>query len=904
MKTATESQVKNAPVLWHSMPLDEILADLETSESGLANEEAQRRLQTLGPNRLPPPHKRNAVFRFIQQFHNLLIYILLAAGIITLIIGHFIDSSVIFGVVLVNAVIGFIQEGKAERALDAISGMLSHNAKVMRDGQYITLDAEQVVPGDIILVQSGDKVPADCRLIQSREVRIDESMLTGESLPSEKGVAQCDADALPGDRLCMAYSGTLVTYGSAKAVIVETGSSTEIGQISELLEKVTVLETPLLRRINQLALTLTVIILLMTSLTFMFGILYREYSITDMFLAGVGLAVAAIPEGLPAIITITLAIGVQAMARRQAIIRRLPAVETLGSITTICTDKTGTLTCNEMTVDTITLGEKRYQVSGAGYGPTGNITLAGQEVFIEDHPLLRELAHAAMLCNDARLTLDQDMWTLHGDPTEGALITLAMKAGLDFDLEHRLRPRVDAIPFESEHRFMATLNHDHEGRYFMYLKGAPEKILEICSTQRMNGTDKPIDIDYWEQQMSDMAGEGQRVLAIACKCIQQPQQSLNFEDTREGVTLLGLVGMIDPPRDQVIDSITACRNAGIRVRMITGDHATTAKAIGKKLGIGNGQSVLTGVEIDNMSDDELQKVINEIEVFARTSPQQKLKLVNSLQQQGQVVAMTGDGVNDAPALKQADVGVAMGRKGTSVAKEASEMVLVDDNFSSIVNAIEEGRTIYDNIKKSILFILPTNGGEAFTILAAVLFGRELPITPVQILWVNMITAVTLALALAFEPTEKNVMHRQPRPPSEALLSYFLFWRVIFVSLILVSGTFGLFILARESGASIEYARTVALNMLVVFEIFYLFNSRYINDSSVKLEAFTGNRYVLYAIAILVFFQALITYAPPMQKLFGTEAISAEDWYYILLTGCLVYLLVELEKGVTRLRYRR
>ncbi len=882
---------------WYAKNIQDTLKQLTVTEQGLTTTEALTRLQKYGHNVLPPAHKNSTLQRFAQQFHNLLIYILLVAALVTALLDHWIDFSVIIAVVFINAVIGFIQEGKAEKALDAISQMLSHQASILRDGRIMSLPADSIVPGDIVSLQSGDKVPADLRLLKSRELRIDESMLTGESLPSEKKADTCTPGAAIGDRYCMAYSGTLVTYGTATGVVVGTAGYTEIGQISELLKQVNVLETPLLKRISEFARWLTVAILVITSVMFSYGMFVQGYTATDMFMAAVGLAVAAIPEGLPAIITITLAIGVQAMAQRQAIIRRLPAVETLGSVTTICSDKTGTLTCNEMTVQSVSLADGVYEVSGVGYAPTGRISREGNELKMDKQHNLHELARAAMLCNDAKLHLSEGQWSLQGDPTEGALITLALKAGLDHEIEQGQQPRIDVIPFESEHRLMATLHHDHQGHYFMFVKGAPERILELCTSQNTLEGNTSLNREYWDQQMQQMASKGQRVLAIASKDMPS-HQSLNFSDTNE-LQLLGLVGMIDPPRETVTGSIQACYQAGIQVKMITGDHAATAVAIGQQLGIGDGKSVLTGNDIDTLSDLELAAKVDDIHIFARTSPQHKLRLVSILQSRGDIVAMTGDGVNDAPALKRADVGVAMGMKGTSVARETAEMVLVDDNFSSIVNAVEEGRTVYDNIKKSILFILPTNGGEALTILAAILLGRLLPITPAQILWVNMITAVTLALALAFEPSEKNVMHRPPRDPDEPLLTGFLIWRVIFVAIILVIGTFGLFILERDSGASIEYSRTVAVNMLVTFEIFYLFNARYIYDHAFRKEAFLGNRYALYAVALLIVFQMMFTYLGPLQTLFGTEAINMDSWIRIILAGSCVFFLVEAEKFVFR-----
>ena len=829
----------------------------------------------------------------------MLIYVLLAAGLVTVLLAEWVDSGVIFGVVIINAVIGFIQEGKAEKALDAIRNMLPLQAMVRRDGRLVSIPAEDVVPGDVVHLQSGDKVPADIRLLHTRELRIDEAMLTGESEPAEKNTAPVDADAGIGDRKCLAYSGTLVTYGQAQGIVVATGDSTEIGRISGMLQEVQMLVTPLLRQVARFAQWLTGAIMVLAAATFGYGVFVMDYSSADMFLAAVGLAVAAIPEGLPAIMTITLAIGVQRMARRNAIIRRLPAVETLGSVTVICTDKTGTLTRNEMTVTALATCAGIFEVSGAGYEPHGAISLNGDTIIIEDYPHVEELARAAMLCNDAAVKETEGHWELRGDPTEGALITFAMKAGLDHTFQQEEWPRTDVIPFESEHRFMATLHHDHAGHGFVYLKGAPERVLDMCSLQRMRGEDVPLDKTYWETCQQEMAGRGQRLLAIAFKSATTEQRELRLQDIEGGLTLLGIVGIMDPPRDEAISAVQAAHSAGIRVKMITGDHAITAKAIGEKIGIVEHCDVITGRDLDNCTEAEVLDMVQRTDVFARVSPEHKLQLVTALQAKGEVVAMTGDGVNDAPALKRADVGVAMGVKGTEAAKEAAEMVLADDNFASITHAVEEGRTVYDNLKKSIMFILPTNGGEAFTIISAILLGRALPITPVQILWVNMITAVTLALALAFEPAEHNVMDRPPRDPREPLLSRFLIWRILFVTAILVTGTFGLFLWERINETPVETARTIAVNTLVMFEIFYLFSSRYLLAPSLNREGLLGNRYILLAILILIIFQLLFTYLPPLQTLFETTAIGYLDWVRIILVSSSVLFLVEVEKMVIR-----
>lgn len=884
---------------WHAQATDAVFHTINSSVDGLTTEQAEQRLQKFGPNRLRPVKKQGPLLRFLLQFHNVLIYVLLVAGLVTALLQHWVDSGVIFGVVLINAIIGFIQEGKAEKALDAIRNMLSQQAMVNRDGKFITLPADQLVPGDIVLLQSGDKVAADLRLFKVRDLRIDEAILTGESVPAEKSAETVDVIASIGDRKCLAYSGTLVTYGQGQGVVVETGDRTEIGRISGMLRDVQTLTTPLLRQMAIFAKWLTIAIGIIAAATFAYGVLIQGFPAGDMFLAAVGLAVAGIPEGLPAIMTITLAIGVQRMARKNAIIRRLPAVETLGSVTVICSDKTGTLTRNEMTVKTAATGAGICLVSGTGYDPHGGFTLDDRDVTPDGFPLLKELAQAALLCNDTTLINTDGQWQIHGDPTEGSLMTLAYKSGLEHHYCQNQFPRIDVIPFESQHRFMASLHHDHAGHRFIYLKGAPERVLEMCHLQRMRGEDVPLDREYWDSCMDNMAGQGQRLLALASKPVAAETQSLSFNDVEDGLTLLGVVGIIDPPREEAITAVRDCQTAGIRVKMITGDHAITARAIGASMGIGDGHTVMNGTELENMDESQIAAAVQSTDIFARVSPEQKLQLVTALQANGNVVAMTGDGVNDAPALKRADVGVAMGVKGTEVAKEAAEMVLTDDNFASIVNAVKEGRTVYDNLKKSILFILPTNGGEAFTIVAAIIMGRMLPITAAQILWVNMITAVTLALALAFEPPERNVMQRPPRDPAEAILSGLIVWRIIFVSLILVAGTFGLFVWERDHGAPIELARTIAVNTLVMFEVFYLFSSRYLLAPALSFDGLFGNRYVLYAIAILLLIQLGFTYLGPMQTLFGTAAMSAEAWLRVIVTASSVLILVELEKLILR-----
>lgn len=899
---------------WHAENVNRVLDSLSIKEDdgsrndlsleGLSAQQVIRQRDKYGENKLADKTGRGPFLRFLYQFHNVLIYVLVVAGGVTAMLGHWVDAGVIFAVVLLNALIGFVQEGKAENALRAIRQMLSPSAMVLRDGRQISVRADELVPGDIVLLQSGDKVPADLRLFRVKGLQIQEAVLTGESMAVEKTTEPVTGQSVIGDRSCMAYSGTLVTHGQGSGIVVATAENTEIGRISVLVSEVESVTTPLLTQMAEFGRWLTAAILVVAAATFVLGVMFRGYSMSDMFLAAVSLAVAAIPEGLPAIMTITLAIGVQGMAKRNAIIRRLPAVETLGAVSVICSDKTGTLTRNEMTVRSIATAANVFNLSGTGYDPHGAISLLDRDVSLEEMPLLHDVVRAAMLCNDTVVEKTQGEWHVHGDPMEGALLVAGLKAGLDKEVEDKRYPRTDLIPFESEHRFMATLHHSHSSDAFIYLKGAPELVLDICSQQRMlNGgplKDQTLDRQYWLNQIEEMAKQGQRVLAIAIKPVSCEQMELKFSDVEGELILLGMFGLIDPPREEAIAAVSVCEKAGIRVKMITGDHAATARAIASQLKLNNVKNVLTGVEIDQLQESELRKRVLDVDIYARVNPEHKLLLVRLMQEQGLIVAMTGDGVNDAPALKRADVGTAMGQNGTEAAKEAAEMVLADDNFASISHAVEEGRTVYDNLKKAIIFILPTNGGEALIILGAIVLGfRELPLTPVQILWVNMVTAVTLALSLAFEPSEKNVMHRPPRNAHEPMLTRKLVWRVLFVSVILMTGTFGLFLWEIEQGSSIEYARTVAVNTLVMFEIFYLFNSRYISDSIFNVDGFLGNRYVLIAIAVLVLFQLAFTYVTPMQTLFGTTDIGFSVWLKIILVSSSVLFLVEIEKYILR-----
>lgn len=884
---------------WHQLTPQQALEAQQSTSSGLGEHEAGERLQRHGHNRLPPPKRRGPLLRLLYQFHNVLLYMMLGAALITALLGHWVDTSVILAAVLINVIIGFIQEGKAENALDAIRNMLSPHAMVLRDGERHEIDAERLVPGDVVLLVSGDKVPADLRLLSVKNLLVEEAALTGESVPVEKSVAHCQADAALGDRRCMAYSGTLVSSGQATGLVVATGADTELGRIGAMLQQVQALSTPLLRQIEQFSRWLAVIILILALATFILGILWHGQNPGEMFMMVVALTASAIPEGLPAIMTVILALGVQRMAGHNAIVRRLPAVETLGSVTVICSDKTGTLTRNEMTVQRVVSTSRILDISGVGYAPEGAFHQDGK--LLEPDSALLEIARAAQLCNDGRLQQDAaGHWLLHGDPTEGALLTLALKSGLDIATLQAQLPRSDTIPFESEHRFMATLHHDHAGHGLILLKGAPERVLEMCASQRSaDGGDASLDADYWRRQATDLAARGLRLLALASKPAAAEQRTLRFDDVESGLTLLALVGIIDPPREEAIAAVAECQRAGIRVKMITGDHAETARAIGAQLGIGVGLPAMTGAELELLDDRRLREVLPNIEVFARASPEHKLRLVQSMQDSGQVVAMTGDGVNDAPALKRADVGVAMGLKGTEAAKEAAEVVLADDNFATIAGAVREGRAIYDNLKKFILFALPTNGGQSLIVIFAILFQVVLPLTPAQVLWINMVTSSTLGLALAFEPTERGLMNRAPRAPNEPLLSGFFIWRVVMVSVLIAGAGIGLFLWELELGKSLESARTTAVNAVVMCEMFYLLNSRSIFGSVLNRDGLLGNRAVLATIALCLVLQLLFTYAPPLQGVFGSVGLSLDEWLRVLLTGLALFSVAELEKWVVR-----
>lgn len=884
---------------WHTLPAEQVTNLLEVNEHvGLVADEVQARLDRTGFNRLPEAVRRPAWLRFLLQFHNILIYVLLGSAAITAMLQHLWDTVVILAVVITNAIIGYVQEGKAEKAMDAIRQMLAPHAAVIRAGERLSVAGEKLVPGDIVLLEAGDKVPADLRLLHANRLQIQEAILTGESLPVEKHTKPVELDAALGDRTCMAFSGTLVTCGQATGVVVATAAAAEIGRISTLLAEVETLTTPLVQQTNVFARRLTILILLVGGLLLVYGHYVGHYEFTEIFMVVVGISVAAIPEGLPAVLTITLAVGVRAMARRNAIVRRLPAIETLGSVSVICTDKTGTLTRNEMMVASVVTNDLVFTVDGAGYQPMGSISLADQPVDKSSHPALEELGRAAGLCNDAVLRLHEDSWKVEGDPMEGALLAFSGKTGIDRDEDHQAWPRTDAIPFDAKHRFMATLHHNHDRHASIYVKGAPEQILAMSTQQLVNACEtEPLNADYWHAQANAIAAKGQRVLALAVRQVPPEHTVLEFEDVQGSLTLLGMVGLIDPPRPETKKAIQQCQAAGIVVKMITGDHGGTAAAIGRHIGLQNADKVLSGADLDAMSDAALKEAVKVVNIFARTSPEHKLRLVMLLQSNGMTVAMTGDGVNDAPALKRADAGIAMGGKGSEAAKEAADLVLADDNFASIVAAVREGRTVYDNIKKVLSWTLPTNAGETMTIIVALLLGITLPVTPIQILWINLITAVTLGIALAFEPTEENTMLRPPRSRKAPLIGGALVWHMVLVSILFLCGVYGIFSYALDRGYSVELARTIAVNTLVVMEIFHLFFIRNLYSTSLTWKGIRGTKVVWMTVAVVTFAQFAITYAPPLQKVFATEAIPFVDGLLIIGVGVALFAIIEIEKQI-------
>lgn len=890
----------------HGLPAHEVVLLLETDpHRGLSDAEAAERLERFGPNTLPAAPGTGLLVRMLRQFHHPLIYVLLVAGVITAGLQEFVDSAVIFGVVVINAIVGFIQESKAEAALESLRSMVHTQAKVVRDGHEHTVPSDELVPGDLVLVEAGDKIPADVRVVRETELRVNESALTGESAPVHKDEVVLPRTTPVADRRNMAYSGTLVTAGNGAGVVVATGAETELGEIHRLVGAADVLTTPLTAKLTWFSKILTIAILGLAAVTFGVGLLRRQDAV-ETFTAAIALAVGAIPEGLPAAVTITLAIGVARMAKRRAVIRRLPAVETLGSTTVICADKTGTLTENQMTVQLIWTADGLVEVTGTGYVPDGALRdRDGAPVSVDANAALRWSLLAGAICNDAALTRDGRRWDIVGDPTEGAMLVAAAKAGLDRDRLAAKLPRLAAIPFSSERQFMATLHPDGGSDHVVLVKGSVERMLELCSTQMgADGAPRRLDRAVVMQAAEMLSGKGLRVLATGVRAATGPQ------DFQEGalpgsLTLTGLQAMLDPPRTAATSAVAACHTAGIAVKMITGDHAGTAASIATKVGLlADGEptesAVLTGADLAALTSEDYPDAVDGARVFARVSPEQKLRLVEALQARGHVVAMTGDGVNDAPALRQASIGVAMGKGGTEVAKDAADMVLTDDDFATIEAAVEEGRGVFDNLTKFITWTLPTNIGEGLVILAAIAFGAALPILPTQILWINMTTAVALGLMLAFEPKEPGIMSRPPRDPAQPLLTRALVTRILLVSTLLVASAWWLFEWEISNGASLPEARTTALNLFVAVEAFYLFSCRSLTHSAWRIGVFS-NRWIILGVTAQAIAQLAITYLPAMNTVFGTAPIGAGAWLRIFGIAVAASVFVGIDKWLRRPR---
>ncbi|BAU07580.1 cation-translocating P-type ATPase [Fischerella sp. NIES-3754] len=904
--TATSQEIIQSSQ-WHHLSIQEVTRHLGTNlETGLASAVVAKKRERFGANELKSKPGKSPLLRFLLQFNQPLLYILLIAGAIKAFLGQWVNAGVIWGVTLINAIIGFVQESKAESAIAALASSVKTNATIIRNGQKMQVPSTELVPGDVVLLASGDKVPADLRLVQARNLQVNESALTGESIAIEKNTQSLNLDTPLAERTNMAYAGSFVTFGTGKGIVVAIGDATETGRISQLIEQGTSLKTPLTRKFDKFSRTLLYIILGIAAFMFAVGLGYG-YSWTEMFEAAIAFAVSAIPEGLPAVVTVTLAIGVSRMARRHAIVRKLPAVETLGSATVICSDKTGTLTENQMTVQAIYAGDQNYTVTGVGYVPQGKILLNEKPVNWDNSSALQECIKAGLLCNDSHLEKKNGQWQVVGDPTEGALIAVANKVGFTRSSLEEEMPRLDVIPFESEFQYMATL---HETSSFasdqkqgtIYVKGSVEAILKRCQQiLDTKGNLAPVNAETIHQEVDAMAHQGLRVLAFAKKTVPDVETlyttSLQHADIENDLIFLGLQGMIDPPRTEAIKAVQACQEAGIQVKMITGDHAVTAQAIARSMGFNKNGEVLafTGSQLAQMGKSELTTAIEDGVVFARVAPEQKLRIVEALQSRGEVVAMTGDGVNDAPALKQADIGIAMGGAGTEVAKEASDMILTDDNFASIEAAVEEGRTVYRNLLKAIAFILPVNGGESMTILISVLLARELPILSLQVLWLNMVNSITMTVPLAFEPKSERVMQKPPRNPREPLLSPSLLQRILAISIFNWILIFGVFEWIRQTTGNIDLARTMAIQALVAGRIFYLLSISQLG--SAVIARLRGIRHRIndasaigIGIACTVILQIIFSQWNLMNSLFSTAPLNLNQWLICLLLGLPMLIL--------------
>ncbi len=884
----------------HAMSVDEVLVSVSSDlDRGLSTDEVALRTTRFGLNVLPTRAGPGWPRRLLGQFHNPLIYVLIIAGTITAILAEYVDSAVIFAVVVLNAAIGFIQESKAGSALESLRSMAQTPARVVRDGNVHSMSSENVVPGDLVRLEAGDKVPADLRLIHTIGLEIDESTLTGESEPSTKGTAAVPLSTLLADRCNMGYSGTLVTAGTGTGITVATGSDTELGGIHRLVGAAQPLTTPLTAELAEFGRILTFAILGLAAVTFGVGLL-RGQDTGETFVAAVALAVGAIPEGLPAAVTITLAIGVSRMARRGAVIRQLPAVETLGSTTVICSDKTGTLTQNQMTVRAVWTIDGEFALTGSGYEPVGDLAdNDGNVVSAGPDGALRWSLLAGAVCNDASLRQIESKWTIVGDPTEAAMVVAAIKADIDTQGFLDGHPRSGSIPFSSDRQFMATLHRScNDEQEFALVKGAVERVLAMSkSMMDSEGTLRPIDRRWISEAADELAGRGLRVLATA-RTTAGTAVDFTVDGLPGTLVFTGLEAMMDPPREAATSAVKACRSAGISVKMITGDHAVTATVIAQQVGLldrGDGDgSVLTGSDLSSLSAGDYPAAVDRAVVFARASPEQKLHLVESLQSRGHVVAMTGDGVNDAPALRQANIGVAMGRSGTEVAKDAADVVLTEDDFSTIEAAVEEGRGVFDNLTKFIAWTLPTNLAEGLIILVAIVFGTALPILPTQILWINMTTAVALGLMLAFEPKEPGTMSRLPRRSDEPMLTRALMVRIGLVSTVLVVGAWAMFEWEQGRGATLEQARTVAINMFVAAEIAYLFSCRSLTRSAWHIGLFT-NRWIVVGVLTQIAGQIALTYVPAMNDLFDTAPIGVDSWIRIAAVSVVLSLVVAIDK---------
>ncbi len=894
-----------APPDWHARPAPAVLEGLGSNAEGLSSSRARTLLEEHGPNLLPKAQGDTVWTLLWRQINSPLIWVLLVSSMVALVADPrdgVKNGLVILAVVILNTAIGFFQEYRAGQAIQALSAMVPEFATALRDGQRVSVPVADLVPGDVVLLASGDKVPADLRLLQSRTLQIEEAALTGESVPVDKSTDPVETEAALGDRLCMAFAGTLVTYGTGTGVVAATAGRTELGRISTMLSETTDLQTPLTRALQEIGSRLTVGIVVLSVLMLAVGTAREMTSNGAPFFEAfrgtitfaIALAVGAIPEGLPAVVTIALAIGVQRMAARRAVIRKLPAVETLGSTTVICSDKTGTLTRNEMTVQALWTPQAGVVgVQGVGYEPRGGFSRT-------PGPAEEALLRAGALCSDASLQPEGERWLLTGDPTEGALLTAAEKAGIQVEPLRREWARLDAIPFESQNQFMATL-HRAEQATVLLLKGAPEVVLARCANA---------PADEVHRQVEALASRGMRVLAFAEKELEPGRQEVQMQDAAKGFRFLGLQGMIDPPRTEAIEAIRACHAAGITVKMITGDHQATAEAIGRELGLEAPGPAVTGREIAAMDDAALVEALRRSHVFARVAPEHKLRLVRSLQAQGEVAAMTGDGVNDAPALKQADIGVAMGITGTAVSKQAADLVLTDDNFATIRAAVEEGRRVYDNLVKSLAFVLPTNLGLAFILTWGVAFfpfhpqtgELLLPMLPAQLLWVNLIASFFLGTPLAFEAAERDLMSRPPRRPGEPILSPFVLYRTTLVAILMTIGAVVMFQYEYASalagglqdGAATAEAQTVAVTTVVAFQVFYLLNCRSLKDSVLSVGLWS-NPMIYVGIGLLAILQLLFIYQPVMNQVFGTMPLSAADLGKSILVGALVLPVVAVEK---------